>query len=159
MNLRSKFHFISGCLLFALISLSHSYPNQQAWDINYELAKSGDEFMTLIADQNANIIRSRADFYKYVNADPQLKKVFRKGNLVGKFAARMKFSQGGLQTLHYGDLKTAYPMNYKAVLRRLAPGFGLTPDAMAETSQDDYYCAASGVCKADSNSLCFSINC
>lgn len=159
MNLNPKFFIIAGCLLFALISLNHSYTSTQEWDFNFELADSGDEFLVLIGNQNANIIRSRGDFYKFVEADPELRKVFKKGNVKNKFAARMKFARGGLQTLHYGDLKNAYPRSYKTILRRLAPGFGLSPDLMLTSDYDDMYCASTATCKTDTFSICIGSNC
>ena len=158
MKINRKFYFFSACLLFAFMLLSHSYPTTQGWDFNFEPAKTGDEYLKLIADPDAKIIRSHEDFYKFVKADPKLRKVFN-SDLMRKFTARMKFARGGLQTFHYGDLKRKYPRNYKAILRRMAPGFGLSPELMLTTDYDDMYCASTATCKTDTFSICIGANC
>ncbi|MHA7059646.1 hypothetical protein ACWGOQ_0020640 [Aquimarina sp. M1] len=142
-------------LLFSSIILT---AQNQAWSFNYKIADTAEELSKIMDNPEANIVRSAADFKKYVKSNAKLRKVFAKKGLLKAVTSTMKFNKRGLKTFSYEKLKEIYPDKIKDILSEITPGFGFGMETLG-VDYEGYSCTAVGNCTKSQNNICIGDNC
>lgn len=128
--------------------------DRQVQPMNYIPASTEEEFFALIANKNANIIRSKKDFLQRTQITGS---VYAKLNsqVVQEFVNALKFKNGGLSTAAYEIIENSLST---ADLEVFWEGFGLAEDFVLAADHKNYKCASQGNCVSDTRYICTS-NC
>ncbi|GAA3510419.1 hypothetical protein GCM10022393_24720 [Aquimarina addita] len=127
------------------------------WDYNYPIATTTKELSLLMDDPKANIVRSEADFKRFVASEPLLKKVFSDVELYKKVVGSMKFNERGLKTYSYEAVRKAYPNEFRRIIAAIGFGFGF--DETLGIDYDGKECSSPATCTSKQSAICIGDNC
>ena len=114
--------FVTAAILLPILFIACN----PKWQMNFKPATNEEEFLALVNDPNANIIRSQKDFKKFIASDKELRKVFN-DQVMETFLKKLRFDKEsrGVITFSYEVLaKIAPPSQYEQMVVRIANGFG-----------------------------------
>ena len=121
---------------------------RDSWTLNFTPANTSEEFQALVNDPTANIIRSKAEFVKFINSRPKLKRKIKAENLK-KVTSSLKFRNNGLAGMIYGPIvRDITPSELNSIFE----AFGMGPDVLS--AWDHKYCADRGTCRPENRAVC-----
>lgn len=121
------------------------------------IAKSNSEYMAMLNDPDADIIRNHADLLEYIRSDNVLNEHL-KDELLISFMQGVQFNKRGLMTYSIGDLKSRFPDKIELINNKLARGFGFDIGALAE-DYPDKKCVTPATCTNSTSDVCIGDNC
>lgn len=124
-----------------------------AYEINFKPANNTSEFLDLIADPNANIIRSKKDFIARCKTRGTVYAKLSEG-AVKAFLENVKFKDGGLSTARFDMVAKELS---KIEMKQFWIGFGLD-DSHPSQDWENFECHSPGNCKSNIGFVCTS-NC
>ncbi len=121
---------------------------------NKLLANTGNEFIELISNPNAKIIRSEADFDKLIGKrQVPFSKLDRQ--TIAAFKQGLVFRNNGLSTAKYDMIESALTPDEFIMFWE---AFGLSKEFLQQTDYKDHECSSPGNCKEFLQNICTS-NC